>query len=314
MIIESLTLSNFRCFGLGPTSVHFANSVTSFIGGNGADVIFGNRGADFLNGNRGADVLRGGQHDDEIRGGLQVDTILGGDGVDACDGENLSTCEGNDVTAPAPAVNPAPAPTPTTTTPPNSSLGSSVGCSQADFVSYYEPLVGQQTQSTLGEVRAELLSLINETRAFCGLNPLSVHTFAQSSAQGWNDTLRSDKDAGVPGWFRHGTTFGDIFSVQNGLSTVGENLGFSSGTTDVTLIHLLLIESGGHLCNIINPDFDYVGIGADTFTGSFSSGGAGMIITEQFAGDFSPSTPSVPTFIAEDDFGNSGNSNTWSCF
>lgn len=36
MIIESLTLSNFRCFGLGPTSVHFANSVTSFIGGNGA--------------------------------------------------------------------------------------------------------------------------------------------------------------------------------------------------------------------------------------------------------------------------------------
>lgn len=159
-----------------------------------------------------------------------------------------------------------------------------------------------------------MLSLINETRAFCGLNPLSVHTFAQSSAQGWNDRLRSDKDAGVPGWFRHGTNFGDIFSVQNGLSIVGENLGFSSGTTDVTLIHLLLIESGGHLCNIINPDFDYVGIGADTFTGSFSSGGKGMIITEQFAGDFSPSTPSVSTFIAEDDFGNSSNSKTWSCF
>ena len=298
----------------GQDELYGGNGADVLIGGNGADEIYGNRGADFLNGNRGADVLRGGQHDDQIRGGLQVDTILGGDGVDACDGENLSTCEGNDVTAPPPAVNPAPAPTPTTTTPPNSSLGSSVGCSQADFVSYYEPLVGQQTQSTLGEVRAELLSLINETRAFCGLNPLSVHTFAQSSAQGWNDRLRSDKDAGVPGWFRHGTTFGDIFSVQNGLSTVGENLGFSSGTTDVTLIHLLLIESGGHLCNIINPDFDYVGIGADTFTGSFSSGGAGMIITEQFAGDFSPSTPSVPTFIAEDDFGNSGNSNTWSCF
>ncbi len=296
----------------GQDTIYGGNGADILAGGNGADEIFGNRGADFLNGNRGADVLRGGQHDDQIRGGLQEDTILGGDGVDACDGEIQNTCEGDGVTAPAPAA-PTPAPT-TTTPPPSSSLSSTVGCSQADFVAYYQPLIGQQSQSTVGEVRAELLNLINETRSFCGLNPLSVHTFAQNSAQGWNDVLRADKDAGVPGWFRHGTTFGDIFSVQNGLATVGENLGFSSATTDVTSIHLLLIESGGHLCNIINPEFDYVGIGADTFTGSFSNGGRGMIITEQFAGDFSPSTPNVATFIAEDDFGNSGNTNTWSCF
>ena len=287
----------------GQDEIYGGNGADVLIGGNGADEIFGNRGADFLNGNRGADVLRGGQHDDEIRGGLQDDSILGGDGIDACEGESLATCESTDVTAPAPAT-PAPAPTP---------LGSTVGCSQAEFVDYYQPLVGQQSQSTVADVRAELLNLINETRSFCDLNPLSVHPFAQSSAQSWNDTMRSDLDAGSPAWFRHGTNFGDIFSVEDGLETAGENLGFSSGTSDVTSIHLLLIESGGHLCNIVNPEYDFVGIGADTFTGSFSNG-RGMIITEQFAGDSSPSTPSVSTFIAADDFGNPNNSGTWSCF
>jgi ABC-type cobalamin/Fe3+-siderophores transport system ATPase subunit len=36
MKIESLTLSNFRCFGLVPTTMNFADNVTTFIGGNGA--------------------------------------------------------------------------------------------------------------------------------------------------------------------------------------------------------------------------------------------------------------------------------------
>lgn len=36
MIIERLSLSNFRCFGANETTIQFAEDVTSFIGGNGA--------------------------------------------------------------------------------------------------------------------------------------------------------------------------------------------------------------------------------------------------------------------------------------
>lgn len=36
MKLETITLKNFRCFGSDPTTVHFENQVTAFVGGNGS--------------------------------------------------------------------------------------------------------------------------------------------------------------------------------------------------------------------------------------------------------------------------------------
>lgn len=324
----------------GQDELYGGNGADTLIGGNGADEIWGNRGADFLNGNRGADVLRGGQQDDVIRGGLQADTIIGGDGVDGCEAESESSCEDDDVTVPSPApVEPSPTPTPTPLV-----TNPSIGCTQAELVSYYESQVGNQSQSTVGQVRAELLRLINETRSFCGLNPLTEFAFAEDNAQEYANQQRSEQDqwlaSGVVDgqfvrdgfdvfgrpfvftssgamnlfpWFAHGTNWMEIIGVGDNI-TAGENLGFHTGTNDVTQIHLQLIESGGHLCNIVSPRFDVIGIGAQTTTGSFSSGGNGMLIVEQFGGDGLPSTPSVVSFVAEDDFGNPNNSVRHDCF
>ena len=325
----------------GQDELYGGNGADILIGGNGADQIWGNRGADFLNGNRGADVLRGGQQADVIRGGLQSDTIIGGDGVDACEGESESTCESDEIVAP-------PDPDPVGPTPPTPLVnGPNVGCNQAELVAHYEAQVGNQSQSSLGEVRAELLALVNETRSFCGLNALESFTFAQDNAQEYADQQRAEQDQwlttgvvdgrfvrdgfdvfnrpfvyfGDPSngvmnlfpWFAHGENWTEIIGVGNNV-TAGENLGFHTGTSDVTQIHLQLLESGGHLCNIVSPRFDVIGIGAQTVTDSFATSGDGLLIVEQFGGDGSPSTTSVATFTAEDDFGNPNNPIRHDCF
>ena len=46
------------------------------------------------------------------------------------------------------------------------------------------------------------------------------------------------------------------------------------------------MASGSHLCNILNPNFDTVGIGATTL----EADGPGIIATFMFAGDQSPET------------------------
>lgn len=261
------------------------------LGGKDPDRLWGNNGSDTLNGNNGADELRGGKANDTIVGGNKTDKIWGGNGDDYCDSldEVVSGCE-DGVTPGSPL-----------------STGPSVACNQADIVNYFEAAVGQQSQSTTGDVRTQLVGLINQTRSFCGLPDLTVLSDATAYAQGYTEDLRDGKDIwvsqgepnGFP-WFQHGDAFVQILG-DGGIVTVGENLGFNSGTNDVTAIHLGLVESGGHLCNILNPNFDFVGIGATTYEEGRTNFGSfnGMIITEHFAGDNSRSQPSQSEIVVK---------------
>ena len=296
------------------------------LGGKDPDRLWGNNGADTLNGNNGADELRGGKSNDTIVGGNKADKIWGGDGDDYCDSldEVVSGCE-DGVTPGSPL-----------------STGPSVACNQADIVNYFEAAVGQQSQSTIGQVRTELIGLINQTRSFCGLPGLTEFDVATENAQEFNDVLRDQKNSWINDdgtyivdgidsdffdrpyelerdddgklvyrdeegkvvgpsegettrdyypWFAHG----DAFLIPG--YTVGENLGFNSGTDDVTEIHLGLVASVGHFCNIVNPAYDLVGIGATTYSNGETDfePSNGMIITEHFAGRSDPASGQTPS-------------------
>jgi Glucose / Sorbosone dehydrogenase/RTX calcium-binding nonapeptide repeat (4 copies) len=63
-------------------------------GGGGNDTISGRGGADTICGDDGDDNIRGGKKNDKLSGGAGTDTVNGEDGAkDACEGENLTSCE-----------------------------------------------------------------------------------------------------------------------------------------------------------------------------------------------------------------------------
>ena len=265
----------------GRDDLYGGQGADALFGGKDPDRLWGNSGADVLAGNNGADELRGGKYHDTIDGGEKVDQIWGGGGNDFCDylDEVQSGCEDGSVLTTA-------------------ATGPNVACNQNDIANHFAAQVGQQTQSTVAQVRSELVGLINETRSFCGLPDLTEHADANSYAQGYTDVLRDAKDIWLsqgspPGnpWFQHGTAFHQILG-QEGFVVAGENLAFNSGTADVTAIHVALVNSVSHFCNVVSPDYDVVGVGALTYDGGQTNFGSsnGMIVTEHFAGDSTPAS------------------------
>ncbi len=275
-------------------------------GNNGHDTINGNNGHDTINGNTGSDELNGGAHDDLIDGGADADVIAGNDGTDTCVNreaiDSVQTCENDQGGL--------------------SSLG--VECTQASLSAHYTSEIGTQSPNFVDAER-RLLEMINETREVCDLEPLSYHAGAEVQAQAHSQDMIDDKNSGHPNgqsfaqlsaqgssemwwWFEHSTRWRTLIGTPD-VSTAGENIAAASPTLDPTVIHRNLINSGGHLCNILSPRYDGIGLG---FTYFDTSSNRGQIVTEIFTGDRNFETTSG-SLIVLNALGNSG-SGTLNCW
>ncbi|SLN44159.1 Cysteine-rich secretory protein family protein [Roseovarius albus] len=132
-----------------------------------------------------------------------------------------------------------------------------------------------------------MLGLINKERAAIGLAPLRFNGDLNEASEDHSDWML-DKDE-----FSHtgegGSSAGDrIVSagyVLEGNWTWGENIGWQSERgapgleDDVRDIHESLMNSPGHRANILNPDYEEIGIGIER--GDFR-GFDGVMITQNF--------------------------------
>lgn len=278
-------------------------------GNKGNDTLNGNRGKDRLNGNRGHDILNGGGGDDRLTGANGRDTIRGGDFDDLIDGgpdADLITGNAGHDTCINQERNDSINGCESDTAAPN------VGCSQAELSAYYSAQVDLAIGSpNLAHAEQRLLTLINETRGFCDLDPLSIDSRAEGPAQAHSQDMLNDKNAGVPNYFRHSTRWRPLIGTSD-ISTAGENIALVSPSVDPTRIHRNLVDSGDHLCNILSPNYDGIGLGF-TYVGTHSDGGFGLIVTEIFTGD-SNYENTTGSLIVLDDLAdpNSERINCWS--
>ena len=121
---------------------------------------------------------------------------------------------------------------------------------------------GARAQAPLGcpnDFELAVLELVNDERALVGLPPLDMDVRLSEAAQ-----LHSD-DMGVNGYFSHtsqdGTTF-DQRIVAAGYTpwyALGENIAAGQNTPEWVMDAWM--NSPGHRANILNPDFDHIGIG-----------------------------------------------------
>ncbi len=134
---------------------------------------------------------------------------------------------------PAPAPAPAPTPTPTPTPAPSPE----------------QPAIGVEEQ--------KMLDLINAERSKVGVAPLKADIKLMEVAK-----LKAD-DMVKNNYFSHTSpTYGSPFEMLKrfGITyrTAGENI---AGNSSVEAAHNAFMNSEGHRKNILNPDFNYIGIG-----------------------------------------------------
>ncbi|MCZ4261708.1 CAP domain-containing protein [Limimaricola sp. G21655-S1] len=142
--------------------------------------------------------------------------------------------------------------------------------------------------SIANDLERQMLSLINEERSTLGLSSLKLElNLNDSSEDHSNWMLQSDT-------FSHtgqgGSSATDRMRAADfdfsGSWASGENLawqserGASGLSDDVVDLHESLMNSPGHRANILNPDFEYVGIGIER--GDFK-GWDGVMVTQNFA-------------------------------
>lgn len=134
----------------------------------------------------------------------------------------------------------------------------------------------------------QMLDLMNEERREAGVAPLQLETRLNASAETHSDWML---DADV---FSHtgegGSSAGDRMGAAgfefDGSWGWGENVAWQSErgdpgiSDDVADLHESLMNSPGHRANILNPDFDYVGIGVAE--GDFEGWDA-VMVTQNFA-------------------------------
>ena len=133
-----------------------------------------------------------------------------------------------------------------------------------------------------------MLDLINQERASYGLGQLQLELRLNDSSEDYS-TLMLDQD-----FFSHtgpgGTSPGDRMEaagfVFSGNWTWGENLAWQSEqgapglADDVVNLHTSLMNSPGHRANILNPDFELIGIGIEL--GDYNGWDA-VMVTQNFA-------------------------------
>ncbi|HBV86196.1 MAG TPA: serine protease [Desulfosporosinus sp.] len=134
---------------------------------------------------------------------------------------------------PSPAPKPQPAPTPT----------------PAPAPSPEQPSIGVEEQ--------KMLDLINAERSKVGVEPLKADAKLMEVAK-----IKAE-DMAKNNYFSHTSpTYGSPFDMLKKFgvpyNSAGENL---AGNSSVEAAHKTLMESEGHRKNILNPSFNYIGIG-----------------------------------------------------
>ncbi len=142
--------------------------------------------------------------------------------------------------------------------------------------------------STASTFEREMLELINQERTSRGLNPVQLETRLNDSSEDhsvWmlNTDTFSHTGSGGSSATQRMENAGFDFS---GSWRSGENIAWQSErgapgiSDDVAQLHQNLMNSPGHRANILNPDFEYVGIGIET---GDMQGFDAVMVTQNFA-------------------------------
>lgn len=119
-----------------------------------------------------------------------------------------------------------------------------------------------------------MIDLVNRERTNAGLAPLAVDMRLVDLAR------KKSQDMIANNYFSHTSpTYGDPFTMMTnaGISyrTAGENL---AGAPTVDQAHSALMSSAGHRQNILNPNYNKIGVGVA------NGGSYGKMFTQLFIG------------------------------
>ncbi len=142
--------------------------------------------------------------------------------------------------------------------------------------------------STASTYEQEMLALINQERTSRGLNPLKLETRLNDSSEDhstWMLSMDTFSHTGSGGSSATERMEGAGFDFSGNWRS-GENIAWQSErgadgiSDDVVQLHQSLMNSPGHRANILNPDYEYIGIGIEE--GDYNGWNA-VMVTQNFA-------------------------------
>ncbi|WP_170762127.1 CAP domain-containing protein [Ruegeria lacuscaerulensis] len=142
--------------------------------------------------------------------------------------------------------------------------------------------------STASTFEQEMLALINAERTSRGLNPLQLETRLNDSSEDhstWMLNTDTFSHTGSGGSSATQRMEGAGFDFSGNWRS-GENIAWQSErgadgiSDDVAQLHQSLMNSPGHRANILNPDYEYIGIGIEE--GDYNGWDA-VMVTQNFA-------------------------------
>ncbi len=145
-------------------------------------------------------------------------------------------------------------------------------------------------------VEREMLVLINQERAELGLAPLRLELSLNDAAEQhslWMLDTNTFSHTGIGNSSSTDRIVQAEFDLDGYWST-GENIAIQSIrgpegiSDDVADLHAALMASPGHRANLLNPDYDYIGIGIEIGTFDYNGDEEGgvytsVIVTQNFA-------------------------------
>ncbi len=142
--------------------------------------------------------------------------------------------------------------------------------------------------SIANDLEHQMLSLINEERTAVGLDPLKLETNLNESSEDHSSWMLQTDSFSHTGQGGSSATdrMRDADFDFSGSWASGENIawqserGASGLEDDVADLHDALMNSSGHRANILNPNFEYIGIGIER--GDYN-GRDGVMVTQNFA-------------------------------
>lgn len=165
--------------------------------------------------------------------------------------------------------------------------------------------------SVASEFERQMLDLINAERASRGIDPLTLERRLNDASEEhstWMDDTRTFSHTGVGG-SDPGDRMRDAGFQFSGNWTWGENIAYQSErgapgiSDDVVDLHTALMNSPGHRANILNPNFELIGIGIEE---GDNRGFDAVYVTQNFARTSAPVQRDAPNTPPTDTGGGGG--------
>ncbi len=148
--------------------------------------------------------------------------------------------------------------------------------------------IKENDMSRASDLERQMLDLINEERTSRGLDAVELELRLNESSEDHSQWMLDENRFSHTG--QGGSSAGDRMRDADfpfeGSWTWGENIAYQSErgapglADDVENLHDALMDSPGHRANILNPDFEVVGLGIET--GDFNGFDA-VMVTQNFA-------------------------------